>query len=75
MRDTVVSATQVAAIKVPMRGIVGSADPALKDFRELQAMLPALHLEVVDGASHVSTPTRPEFLRAVSRFLAANGAP
>ncbi len=72
MRDTVVSSAQIAAIKTPTLGIVGSADPALKDFRELQKLLPTLQLEIIDGASHVATPTRPEFVRALVRFLIAN---
>jgi pimeloyl-ACP methyl ester carboxylesterase len=74
MRETVVSREQVGAIKVPMLGIVGSDDPALSDFRELQKLLPALRLVVVDGASHIATPTRPEFMRSVLQFLVANGA-
>ena len=74
MRDTVVSPAQIAAIKIPTLGIVGSADPALKDFRELQKLLPRLQLAVIDGASHVATPTRPEFVRTILRFLMANGA-
>ena len=74
MRETVVSREQVGANKVPTLGIVGSDDPALKDFRELQKLLPALKLVVVDGASHLATPTRPEFMRSVLQFLMANGA-
>ena len=72
MRDTVVSPGDVGAIKIPTLGIVGSDDPALKDFRELQKLLPTLQLVVVDGASHVATPTRPEFVRSVLQFLMAN---
>lgn len=74
MRDTVVSPAQIAAIKIPTLGIVGSADPALKDFRKLQKLLPTLQLEVIDGASHVATPTRPEFVRTILRFLMVNKA-
>ena len=74
MRETVVSREKIAAIKIPTLGVVGSDDPAVKDFRELQKMLPTLRVEVVDGASHVATPTRPEFVRAILQFLMANGA-
>jgi pimeloyl-ACP methyl ester carboxylesterase len=74
MRETVVSREQVGAIKIPTLGIVGSDDPALKDFLNLQKLLPTLKLVIVDGASHVATPTRPEFMRSVLQFLMANEA-
>jgi len=53
-------------------GIVGSADPAVDDFRELKTLLPTLELRTVNGASHVETPARPEYLRAILDFLAAH---
>jgi pimeloyl-ACP methyl ester carboxylesterase len=75
MRDTVVSSAQIAAIKIPMMGIVGSADPAVKDFRQLQKLVPQLRLEIIEGASHAAAPTRPEFIRAVLNFLNASRNP
>ena len=74
MRDTVVAPAQIAAIKIPMMGIVGRADPALKDFRELQKLLPTIQLEIINDASHTAAPARPEFARAVLRFLEASSA-
>jgi pimeloyl-ACP methyl ester carboxylesterase len=44
---------------VPTLGIVGTADPALKDFERLKAAIPQLTLVQTDGASHGNAPNRP----------------
>jgi pimeloyl-ACP methyl ester carboxylesterase len=68
MKDTVVKRQQLTAITIPVLGIVGSADPALKELQELRTMLPAMQLVVIDGASHTAAPARPEFVEALLRF-------
>ncbi len=70
--DQVVTDAQLAAIRLPILGIVGTADPYIKDFRELAALMPQLRVVTIEGASHGSAPGRPEFVRALIEFLAAN---
>lgn len=71
-RDQVVSGAQMTAVKVPTLGVVGSADPYLKEFQDLKRLMPQMTLVVIEGASHGSAPGRPEFLRAIEEFLAAD---
>jgi pimeloyl-ACP methyl ester carboxylesterase len=70
-RDQVVTEAQMASVKVPTLGIVGSDDPYLADFRALAHVMPQLELVVIDGATHGSTPAHPELTRAMLAFLAA----
>jgi len=67
---------EVAAIKVPVLGVIGSLDnvPSMK---QLQALLPSLKLVVIDGATHTGdrgAPRRPEFVAAIQEFIAAHAA-
>jgi pimeloyl-ACP methyl ester carboxylesterase len=72
--EQVVSLAEMAAIKVPTLGIVGTLDPAKKPFEELKAALPQMKLVLIEGASHASAPRRPEFIKAVMEFLAEHRA-
>jgi pimeloyl-ACP methyl ester carboxylesterase len=70
-RDQVVTEVQMASVRVPTLGIVGSDDPYLADFRALARVMPQLELVVIDGATHGSAPAHPELTRAMLAFLAA----
>lgn len=70
--DQVVRLADLAATKVPTLGIVGTADPYLKDFERLKTAMPQLTLVQIDGASHGNAPNRPEFVSALKAFLAAH---
>src|SRR5207248_70294 len=48
--DQVVTDAQMAAVRIATLGIVGSEDPYLQRFRELQALMPELEVVVLDGA-------------------------
>jgi pimeloyl-ACP methyl ester carboxylesterase len=75
IKNTVTTPEQVAAVRVPTLGVVGSRDPALAAFQDLKALRPALKLVVVDGASHggpEGAMRRPEFVAAIREFIAAN---
>ena len=63
------SPAEVRAIRVPTLGLVGSTDPYLKDFQKLKEAMPQLKLLVIDGASHETAPSRPDFIQAIMRFL------
>jgi pimeloyl-ACP methyl ester carboxylesterase len=62
----------LAKVKVPVLGIVGTADPYLKDFQQLKAGMPQLELVTIEGASHNTAPGRPEFVAALMKYLAAH---
>jgi len=70
----VVTEAQMAAVRVPTLGVVGTADPYIRDFHALKAAMPQLELVTVEGASHGSLPGRPEFRAAVLDFLRAHPA-
>jgi pimeloyl-ACP methyl ester carboxylesterase len=50
--DQVVTEAQMRAVTVPTLGIVGTADPYLREFEELKAAMPQLRLVAIEGASH-----------------------
>ena len=66
---------QIATVRVPMLAVVGGADPRLAGVNELKALIPALKVVVIDGATHSSAdergaPRRPEFAEAIRQFIA-----
>jgi pimeloyl-ACP methyl ester carboxylesterase len=74
MKDQMITSAQVAAVKVPTLGVVGSLDRYLADFQALEKLRPAMRLVVIDGASHGGergAMRRPEFVAAVRELLAA----
>jgi pimeloyl-ACP methyl ester carboxylesterase len=74
-KDSVITPSQVAAVKVPTLGVVGSLDGYLTDFQELKKLRPDVKLVVIDGATHVGergAMRRPEFIAAVREFIASN---
>jgi pimeloyl-ACP methyl ester carboxylesterase len=72
-RALVSTAAAMAAVRVPVLGVVGSRDPALAAMQELKVILPALTLVVIDGAVHSDgvhgANKRPEFVRAIRELI------
>lgn len=67
---------EVAAIKVPVLGVIGRLD-AVRSMTQLQTLLPSMKLVIVEGATHVgdrSVVRRPEFVSAIREFIAAHAA-
>ena len=67
-----ITRAQAAAVKVPTLGIVGTLDGYLANFRDLNTLRPDLQLVVIEGASHGTAASRPEFLAATRQFLLAH---
>ena len=67
-----VTSAQMAAVSVPVLGIVGNEDAYLAELRALSQVMPQLKLVVLDGATHASAPAHPGFVPAVQAFLAAH---
>ena len=66
---------QLVASPVPVLAIVGSEDPRLPGLEELKAVMPALRLVVVEGATHAGERglyNRPEFLAEIKEFIASH---
>jgi pimeloyl-ACP methyl ester carboxylesterase len=51
-RDQAVTAEQMAAVKVPTLGIVGTLDHTLKAMQQLKALRPDMKLVLLEGVSH-----------------------
>ena len=51
-KDQAVTNAQMAAVKVPTMGIVGTLDHTLKAMQELKIIRPAMKLVILDGVSH-----------------------
>jgi pimeloyl-ACP methyl ester carboxylesterase len=74
-RALVVTDAEIAKVAVPTLAVVGAADPQLARVKAMQAVWPALAVEVVPGATHPTVharglPRRPEFLAAIRRWIA-----
>ena len=67
-----ITRAQAAAVKVPTLGVVGTLDGYLANFRDLETLRPELQLVVIEGASHGTAASRPEFLAATREFLLAH---
>ncbi len=77
-RALVVTDPQLAAVRVPTLGIIGSADPSVGTMKDLKQVMPGLSVVVIDGAAHGGergVMRRPEFLASVREFLAAHRSP
>lgn len=75
LRPMAVTGEQLAAVRVPTLGVIGSADPSVGGMRELATMMPALKAVILDGAEHGGERgvlRRPEFLPMVRQFFAAH---
>jgi pimeloyl-ACP methyl ester carboxylesterase len=73
-RDLNSTDAEIAAVKVPVLGIMGSLDN-VPSMNQLQTLLPAMKVVVIDGATHAGDRTavrRPEFVNAVRDFIAAH---
>ena len=74
-RALLVTDAEIAKITVPTLAVVGGADPQMPRVKAMQAVWPALVVEVVPGATHPTMhprglPRRPEFLVAIRRWIA-----
>ena len=71
-RALVVTDAQMAAVRVPGLGIIGSDDPGLAGLQKVGKLMPAMKVIVVEGAAHGGDRgilRRPEFLTALREFL------
>ena len=65
---------EIAAVKVPVLGVMGSLDN-VASMQTRQKLLPSMQLVIVDGATHVGdrgVVRRPEFVAAIRQFIDAH---
>jgi pimeloyl-ACP methyl ester carboxylesterase len=77
-KDQAVTAEQMAAVKVPTLGIVGSLDHTLKGMQELKTLRPSMKLVVLEGVSHTGATGiqgRPELVAEIRSFIAEQRKP
>lgn len=68
--DLGISKEQLRAIQVPMITIVGSADGLYQSsVQPLREVRPDVPLVLIDGASHMTAPMKPEFRDALARWI------
>jgi pimeloyl-ACP methyl ester carboxylesterase len=72
MPGLLVTDAQVAAVRTPVQGIVGTADVNIDGLRALKTVMPALGIIAVDGVTHPGIVGRAELVDAVRAFVAAH---
>lgn len=68
----VVTDAQLAAVRVPTLGMIGSADPSVGTMHHVKRVMPALTVVVIEGAEHGGERgilRRQEFLSTLRKFL------
>ncbi len=73
MGDLLVTEAQLKANRIPTRAIIGEIDPLREGVTEMEKVMSALDVVVVDGADHMTAFTNPAFLEAAQQHFSANG--
>jgi pimeloyl-ACP methyl ester carboxylesterase len=71
-RNEQITEEQLARVTVPVLGVIGSLDPFVPRFRRLAELMPDFELAIVEGGTHRTTASHPDFLRALEAFLSAH---
>ena len=72
-KDQAVTNEQMAAVKVPTMGIVGTLDHTLKDMQQLKTLRPAMKLVLLEGVSHTGKTGiqgDPRLISEIRKFIA-----
>jgi multidrug resistance efflux pump len=72
-KDQAVTNAQMAAVKVPSMGIVGTLDHTVKDMQELKTIRPGMKLVLLDGVSHTGKTgiqSSPALVTEIRTFIA-----
>lgn len=77
-KDQAVTAEQMAAVKVPTLGIVGTLDHTLKGMQELKAIRPSMKLVLLEGVTHTGKTGiqgDPRLISEIRTFIAEQNKP
>jgi pimeloyl-ACP methyl ester carboxylesterase len=69
LKNLAVPESEIAAIEVPMRDIIGEIDPLKDSVDELKRANPAVDVVVVAGGDHMTTFGNPAFAAALKEFI------
>ena len=70
MHGLAVSEAQLKNNKVPTLALIGEIDPLKVGVDEMAKVMPALKVEVLEGADHMNAFARPKFIETLKEFLA-----
>jgi pimeloyl-ACP methyl ester carboxylesterase len=70
-----VSEAKIRANKIPVLALIGDQDPLKTGVDRLDGVMPNLKTVVIHGATHMTAPSNPEFLKSLRAFLADHAAP
>jgi pimeloyl-ACP methyl ester carboxylesterase len=70
-----VSEAKIRANKVPVLALIGDQDPLKTGVDRLDGMMPNLKIVVIHGATHMTAPNSPDFLKGLRAFLADHASP
>jgi len=65
-----VSEAKIRVNKVPVLALIGDQDPLKTGVDRLDGMMPNLKIVVIHGATHMTAPNSPDFLKGLRAFLA-----
>ena len=77
-RDQAVTPEQMAGLRVPTLGIVGTLDHTLQSMRQLKTIRPGMKLVLLEGVSHTGATGiqgRPELVAEIRAFIAEQRKP
>ena len=63
---------EFSAIKAPLLGIAGAADPNDKETKKLKELMPAMKVITLEKASHWDAFAQPNFIESIRTFLQAH---
>ena len=63
-----------AALRIPLLGVDGTDDRALEGLKAVKPAIPQLEIVAIQGADHMETFSRPEFVQALVKFINAHHA-
>ena len=69
-----VSTDKLKSSRVPTLALIGELDPLKKGVDALQGEMPNLKVVVIPGADHMTAVGHPQFIKALSDFLAQQGS-
>ncbi len=72
MGGLAVTEEQLRANKVPTLALIGSDDPLKLGVDELQKVMPNLKVDVLEGADHMTTFSKPQFIDDLKEFLSTH---
>jgi len=74
MKQHTLTKEEIEKIDVPTQLVVGSADPIGKAAEAWVEIRPDHRIIIIDGANHMTTIRRPEFVQAITEFVDAESS-